>query len=388
MSNVLKQLGVLSILLVIGTVNTESRKEGDMSQDISYCDVTYLDHRDETHVSGNTTIIPGITVKNANCCGNVRYSQDAQMCCNEKLYDNAPDLMCCGNEKINVKYEVCPAKKITTNDDLTLCGKDYYHSLYRMCCGKTTYPIEDHMQCCDAFVHDKRTSTCIDGKIIPPWMKCCGGFSINSSHQLCCDYGSDGYFPVDRSGLDDDRCCKTDGRTFHSVTHECGPYGVERRRLLLSHCGKQAYDPVRDICCDGFVYKGGKTRGLQCRDIIRPTPPAHVIDYLSCTGQCPICSITEVHQMYRCPFHAFIAKRIRKLKHRRGGHRRYMVTSDLITFGDVDGDRQRIFKFSQNCKSCVPRSRSIIIITSSSINTFCIVKNTKTNRKYLRKICN
>ncbi|XP_021358077.1 uncharacterized protein LOC110453454 [Mizuhopecten yessoensis] len=224
-------------------------------------------------------------------------------------------------------------------------------------------------------------------------MECCGSSTMNSRHQLCCDSGSGEYFPVDKSEPDDDRCCRTDGRTYSSVTHHCGPEGVERRHLLISLCGRQAYDPVRDICCDGFVYRGGKTRRLKCQDIISPTPhaPVEVISHLACSGQCSILTVTQVHQIYRCPFHALIAKRIRKSKHKSGGHRRYLATSDIMTPEDVRGHEQRILKFSQNCKSCIPRSRSVIVVVNdltTSMNTFSIVKNTKTNRKYLRKICN
>ncbi|OWF34573.1 Galaxin [Mizuhopecten yessoensis] len=249
-------LGVLFLYLaLVNMVSATTGHSGDGTCDIM---TDRVEQENDTYVG-----------ERASCCGEVLFQFDTQMCCNETVYDGVTDQECCGKDRFNVKYEVCPSNKSMVHGDLKLCANDYYHSGFRKCCGRNTYPVDDHVQCCGVHVHDTRTSTCIDGKIVDLLMECCGSSTMNSRHQLCCDSGSGEYFPVDKSEPDDDRCCRTDGRTYSSVTHHCGPEGVERRHLLISLCGRQAYDPVRDICCDGFVYRGGKTRRLKCQDIIR-----------------------------------------------------------------------------------------------------------------------
>ncbi|XP_060083720.1 galaxin-like [Ylistrum balloti] len=367
------------VILVSST--TDGTEEGP-------CDVISEDNN--TYVCCNDTMMLRGIGKNAACCGQAVYKYDTHMCCDGKIYEDVADLECCGKERFSVKYQVCPSDKIITDGDLMLCGNDYYHSGYRMCCGQITYPIYHHARCCGERMHDIRTSMCIDGEIVDLLTECCGGSAMNSQFELCCDGGSGEYFPIVKNKPDDDRCCRTDGKTYTSATHDCGPNGVERRRLLISHCGTQEYNPIRDICCEGFVYRGGKSRGLHCQDIIsHPTQTSiEEIFFLNCPDQCPISTITEIHQVYKCSFHAFIAKRIQKSKHTLGGHRRFLVTSDLMAAVD---NRKRIFKFSQNCKSCIPKPKRIIVIVKdliSPVKTFFIFKNTKITRKHLRKMCN
>ncbi|XP_045165576.2 uncharacterized protein LOC123529337 [Mercenaria mercenaria] len=200
-------------------------------------------------------------------CGDTVYDPLTQVCCNERPQPiqggSAENTKCCDQQSYNVKTEMC-------------CGKTtVYNIKTEMCCNKKVNekPPGKNPECCDDEAYNPDEAICCYGNSViekssKDATECCGMATYDPVKELCCDdaiymnYGDEG-----ESGA----CCtmrKTnvtvsyDIRCYECVNGELVPlYDCAYQRCCdgviqeiygdtSCCCGKIAFDPTTQICCN------------------------------------------------------------------------------------------------------------------------------------------
>ncbi|KAL4226368.1 hypothetical protein ACF0H5_014351 [Mactra antiquata] len=188
-------------------------------------------------------------------CGKTLYDPKTEVCCNGQPQPAVGDLKltrCCDIRSYNVKKQMCCNKKVNVLPP----GKP---------------------ECCDTEAYDPRDAMCCYGNTVLPRTsesasECCGNSTYDTIDELCCEdvlyqnYGDEG-----ESGaccvLSSGRTVSYDRRCYNCVKGELvARYDCARERCCDGRiqpiywpesccCGKVAFNPVDQICCDKKLKK-------------------------------------------------------------------------------------------------------------------------------------
>jgi len=182
------------------------------------------------------------------CCGEVPYFSDTGTCCNGEVFDSSLGNTCCAGS---------PYFETNSNDRLkTICcdlgpggpyispdccnGIAFDQNGGQVCCQGQIFGIYRQPACCVSEGYDVATHQCCQGEVRPnpPSSKgqaaCCGTDVYDTSHQLCCN---DVIVDV-----------------------------PESIPFVRAQCCEQyeAFDPLMQLCCEGFVYDKLHRYASQC----------------------------------------------------------------------------------------------------------------------------
>lgn len=127
------------------------------------------------------------------------------------------------------------------------------------------YDIES---CCAGINFNKRINKCCGGKIIQMEDVCCSNQKLDQTTQVCC---SKTFLRreeiVHKSASYHDKCCPTrlGGMSYDSVNSMCTyEYRVVNKSMLRPRCGREIYDPKKDLCCNSKLFENALKDGMLC----------------------------------------------------------------------------------------------------------------------------
>lgn len=110
--------------------------------------------------------------------------------------------------------------------------------------------------------------TYLVGRIIEVEDVCCSNQKLDKTTQVCCGKTFlRGEEIVHKSAPYHDKCCPTRGGgvSYDSVNFVCSyEYRVVNKSMLDPRCGRQKYDPMKDLCCNYKLFKHALKDGMSC----------------------------------------------------------------------------------------------------------------------------
>ncbi|XP_042599768.1 galaxin-like isoform X3 [Cyprinus carpio] len=163
-------------------------------------------------------------------CGNVSYKVSGSSCCNGNITLGLSQLVadCCGSVAYNPLNEICCNGSILTRSSTyaKCCGKDMYLTTTHVCCGKNNiFQWKENHSCCGEKTYDETIHCCCSNPT--PVVK--------HKNETCCLKAKD-----------------------HDKKTEHQPGSPPTRPLpILSDliCGSETYNPHKQMCCSGNLYK-------------------------------------------------------------------------------------------------------------------------------------
>nr|XP_011448222.2 galaxin-like isoform X1 [Crassostrea gigas] len=215
-------------------------------------------------------------------CGDKIYNTSEHMCCNKTLIPHKYSHRCCGslsydpsnndcagNQVVQKGHQWCPnhgAYDVTTHN----CCEGHLlkkNGPFWRCCGNKTIDY-DMESCCAGMNFNKRINKCCGSRIIKMEDTCCSNQKLDKTTQVCCvKTFLRREEIVQKSAPYHDKCCPTRGGgvSYDSVNFVCSyEYRVVNKSMLDPRCGRQKYDPMKDLCCNYKLFKHALKDGMSC----------------------------------------------------------------------------------------------------------------------------
>ncbi|XP_052778428.1 uncharacterized protein LOC128215858 [Mya arenaria] len=187
-------------------------------------------------------------------CGSKQYDPRTQVCCNgepQPLYQNEKFTMCCAQVSYDKRTQMCckdKVNKIPSGAKKPVCCEDKaMDPVHAMCCAGDVIPKSspDADVCCGSSTYSEKTGICCEDILYQnKWAKdgaCCvmkdGSTEVYDTRCYDCINGT----LVPKYDCAFQRCCDGVIQEITSPSSCC--------------CGKKAFDPEDQICCDGKLSK-------------------------------------------------------------------------------------------------------------------------------------
>ncbi|XP_078692194.1 tenascin-X-like isoform X3 [Branchiostoma floridae x Branchiostoma belcheri] len=196
---------------------------------------------------GNTYFSRLVTDGSWRCCQGQPYNPAEQHCCFNGLHSGSEEQFTCqrcGNKVFSRRrdepeYWCCSHPKTS---EMTP-----YNPQTQTCCSGQIFSGQDQQHSCQVC----GSTPFIRPNTDEPW-RCCDTVTPYSPERNHCCFGEV------RSGSEEQSTCVRCGKNLHTVPVNGQPWGC---------CGSEAFNPEREVCCNGQVYPG-----LVCGYEALPTP--------------------------------------------------------------------------------------------------------------------